>query len=239
MAEFIVVYDNYTAQDDMQADWGFACVVKHEGVTGLFDTGAKGEVLLANLATAGVEPSELQWVLISHDHWDHTGGLADLLAANSSLPVYLLPVFSDELKQTMTGAGASLVEVQKPAELAPGVFTTGLVRAAIPEQSLVVVVGKELIVVTGCSHPGIAKIVRQVKDHWPQPVRLVFGGFHLGETPDEEVLKVARTLRDELEVQQAGPTHCSGRRAQDIFAEELGEAYVEIGAGRRIEKAEK
>jgi 7,8-dihydropterin-6-yl-methyl-4-(beta-D-ribofuranosyl)aminobenzene 5'-phosphate synthase len=54
----------------------------------LFDTGGDGRMLLANMAALGFNPEELDAVVLSHAHSDHTGGLADLLGANPDVTVY-------------------------------------------------------------------------------------------------------------------------------------------------------
>jgi len=69
-----VVYDNSSLQKDLMSDWGFACVVDAAGHRLLFDTGAKGDLLLANVRKLGIDPTTFEAVVISHNHWDHTGG---------------------------------------------------------------------------------------------------------------------------------------------------------------------
>ena len=46
---FTVVYDNTSVDGDLQADWGFACLVTGKELNVLFDTGTRSDVLLANL----------------------------------------------------------------------------------------------------------------------------------------------------------------------------------------------
>lgn len=70
-----VVYDNYVFDKNLAADWGFACVIIGTERTILLDTGGKGDLLLANLKKMSVRPTDIQVVVISHNHQDHTGGL--------------------------------------------------------------------------------------------------------------------------------------------------------------------
>ena len=76
-----IFYDNHAATDGVRADWGFACLVEGRGRRMLFDTGASGPILMANMKALGIDPATVDEVFISHDHWDHTGGLGDFLAA--------------------------------------------------------------------------------------------------------------------------------------------------------------
>ncbi len=67
------VYDNEIWQPGLEADWGYACLVEEEGRRWLFDTGAKGAVLLANMENLGIDPQTITAIFISYAHWDHLG----------------------------------------------------------------------------------------------------------------------------------------------------------------------
>ena len=60
----------------------------------------------------------------------------------------------------------------------------GRLGKAIPEQSLVLNTSKGLIVMTGCSHPGIADMLENIKASFGKDIYLVFGGFHLMNASD-------------------------------------------------------
>ena len=57
----------------------------------------------------------------------------------------------------------ALVEVHGPVEIRPGIHTTGEVGRGIVEQALLVETGDGLVVVTGCAHPGVVKMVRRAQ----------------------------------------------------------------------------
>ena len=75
-----IIYDNTVCNPKLIPDWGFACLVEASGHALLFDTGAKGRLLLGNMETLGIAPETIDTVFLSHNHWDHTGGLQDFLA---------------------------------------------------------------------------------------------------------------------------------------------------------------
>ena len=83
-----IVYDNNPGRGDLTPAWGFACVVGGLGKTILFDTGGDGRILLANLRKLGLDPNQIDAVVISHIHGDHTGGLASFLRLRRGVPVY-------------------------------------------------------------------------------------------------------------------------------------------------------
>jgi glyoxylase-like metal-dependent hydrolase (beta-lactamase superfamily II) len=70
-----ILYDNTTAVEGVQADWGFACLVEGLEQTILFDTGTKSEVLLHNAQVLGKDLAQVDVLVLSHDHRDHTGAL--------------------------------------------------------------------------------------------------------------------------------------------------------------------
>ena len=85
-----IVYDNEVRKLELQADWGFSCLIEAQGMPQiLFDTGASGLILLHNIKALGLAPSTIGIIVISHPHSDHTGGLWDLLEANNAAEIYI------------------------------------------------------------------------------------------------------------------------------------------------------
>lgn len=76
----------------------------------LFDTGEDEATLLFNMKTLGISPKDLTTVVISHDHYDHTGGLSGILRQNPRLKVYGLSDFSSSFKQKVRNSGAELIQ---------------------------------------------------------------------------------------------------------------------------------
>ena len=62
----IVVYDNNPYKAGLTTSWGFACVIKGAEKTILFDTGGSSAVLLANMQQLGIDPKEIDIVVLSH-----------------------------------------------------------------------------------------------------------------------------------------------------------------------------
>jgi 7,8-dihydropterin-6-yl-methyl-4-(beta-D-ribofuranosyl)aminobenzene 5'-phosphate synthase len=75
--------------------------------------------------------------------------------------------------------------------------------------------------------------VSRAKDILQDDILFVMGGFHLGDTPRSDIQDIVSRFR-ELGVVYAGPCHCTGSTAQELFKEEYGQYYVEIGVGRII-----
>ena len=92
-----IIYDNRVGAEGLKSAWGFACLVEGLEKTILFDTGGDGPTLLGNMAELGIKPRDVDVVVLSHAHWDHTGGLAAFLDVHSAVKVYLLESFPDEI----------------------------------------------------------------------------------------------------------------------------------------------
>ena len=74
----LTVYDNKSCKHGLKSAWGFACVVDRRI---LFDTGGEGSTLLSNMRALGVDLSKIEALVLSHEHWDHTGGVSAFLEA--------------------------------------------------------------------------------------------------------------------------------------------------------------
>jgi len=222
-----VVYDNNAFDPRLQTAWGFACWIEVSGVTMLFDTGADGPTLLGNLAALGYDPEEIDIVVLSHAHDDHTGGLQALLAINDHITVYMPVGFPESLKARAREQG-NLIEVDAPLQIAERVWSLGPMGTSPVEQSLAIQSSRGLIVVTGCAHPGIAAIVRAARDM--DRIHLVLGGFHLGGKSTGEIESVITQLQD-LGVEKIAPCHCTGELAIRMLAAAFGDDYIQAGAG--------
>lgn len=180
-----------------------------------------------------LDTKKINTIFISHDHWDHTGGLREILKENANVDVLVLPSFSENLKSNITVSGAHLKEDKSPNKICSHVYSTGTLGTAIEEQSLVIETEKGLVIITGCAHPGIVNIIKSVKDRLKQTVFLVFGGFHLGSYPLHDLKKIIEQFQH-LGVEKAGPCHCSGVRCRELFANTYKKDFVNIGVGKVI-----
>ena len=228
MTTITVVIYNLAYEPRLQTDWGFACLVEGPGLTLLFDTGGKGDLLLQNMRELNIDPRTVDAVFLSHAHGDHTGGLAAFLAANPRVTVYLAASFPAAIKATVRGAGAALVEVTGPLEIGIWAHSTGELGAQIREQALVLETPRGLVVITGCAHPGVVELTRRAQETVEGPVYLALGGFHLGNANAAQIVDTITGLQA-LGVQHVAPSHCTGAAARCALAEAFGPAYLESG----------
>jgi 7,8-dihydropterin-6-yl-methyl-4-(beta-D-ribofuranosyl)aminobenzene 5'-phosphate synthase len=228
-----ILYDNYIFTKGFRSDWGFSCLLTGTEKTILFDTGTKGELLLENIEKLNINPKDIEIIVISHNHGDHTGGLLAFLGKNSNVLVYLPPSCSASFIQEVKRTGAKVLVPDAPVEICKGVHLTGPMGEQIIEQSMIVETAEGAVVITGCSHPGIVNIIRKSKAILSEETHLVFGGFHLMRKSDDELKQIISEFK-KLGVNKAGPTHCTGDRAIQMFKQAYGPDFVQMGVGRRL-----
>jgi 7,8-dihydropterin-6-yl-methyl-4-(beta-D-ribofuranosyl)aminobenzene 5'-phosphate synthase len=124
-------------------------------------------------------------------------------------------------------------EVSKDVWLVPVVSDIPGTRE-MRELSLVLRTPRGLVIVAGCSHPGIENILaacRQLQER----VHCIFGGLHLVLTKEPELRRIAAALRDEWGVEKIAPGHCTGEPGFRALLDVFGESYEYAGLGDSIE----
>ncbi|SRR6056297_2869880 len=207
-----IVYDNTIYKSGLQPDWGFSCLVETEERNILFDTGTKGAILLDNLNKLNIDPSIINDIFISHNHFDHTSGLSAFLHEHNDVNIYLPPSFRGVRE------GNEIFHVDKPMKMYENIYSTGELDGI--EQSMAVSTSKGLVLVVGCSHPKMEHILNAAREFGV--VYAIIGGLHGFKE---------YALFENLEL--ICPTHCT-QHIEEI-KHLYPEKYVEGGAGRVIE----
>ncbi len=224
--EIRVIFDNYPAGKGWGAGWGFSALVDRDL---LFDTGSDPDIFLQNLLRI-VEPEEIKQVVISHPHWDHTGGLLSLANKNPDLEVYVGEGFSKKFQEELERKGVKVFRGNGWRKIRENIWIGPELKEPVPEQFLAVENGEAVLILAGCSHPGIENFARLASEKFGKPL-WVLGGFHLFSSSLETIRKVAEQLKN-AGVVKAYPSHCTGDKAFKIFAD-----YFEVeraGSGKSI-----
>ncbi len=229
---FTILYDNNPFNASCTTEWGFSCLVELGNETVLFDTGGDPQIFARNAEAMDVDLAEVNHLVLSHEHGDHVGGLDVVLGAGGDLTVYMPRTFPYHLRSRVRDSEATLVETWDATPVCPGVATTRVLEAEPDEQALMVNTAEGLVLITGCSHPGVQNLVRAAEEATGLEVSLVFGGFHLGSASRATLDNLVAELKG-LGVERAAPTHCSGDTARQAFREGYGENYIEVGVGWR------
>src|SRR4030042_462106 len=146
-----IIFDKITENKKLHTGWGVSFLADDRI---LFDTGENGSWLMENMKYLRVNISTMEAVVISHDHWDHQGGLWELLKNKIGLTVYACPNFSAGFKEKVRSLKGNLIETKKNIEISKGIFITGEIAGEykgeyMPEQALVAKTDKGLTVITG------------------------------------------------------------------------------------------
>jgi len=132
------------------------------------------------MSKLGLNPEDLNAVILSHQHWDHIGGLTHILEKSEKLTVYTPRAFSENLKKEISER-AEFVEVEGPVEISDSVSSLGEIEGEysgnkIYEQAVACKTESGMIVVVGCSHPGVDSIL--ARGDSLGKVSGIIGGFH-------------------------------------------------------------
>lgn len=218
--EIMTVYDNEVYPEasatGLTSKWGFSCLIEVSGERILFDTGGDGSVLLRNMEKLGIDPEDPGVIVLSHEHWDHTGGIPDLLDLNRDAEIYLLTSFSEPFKNRIKNL---VLEVHVPEKICNRVYTTGELGSTIKEQSLMLETKSGILIVTGCAHPGIGAIMDRASEFGE--IYGIMGGFH--GFCDYPVIKGVKFL---------SPCHCTQHLRE--IASCFPDAYQKNGVGREF-----
>jgi 7,8-dihydropterin-6-yl-methyl-4-(beta-D-ribofuranosyl)aminobenzene 5'-phosphate synthase len=121
--QITVLYDAFGKSSDMHKDWGYAALVEYGGKRILFDTGNNPDVLAHNAQVKGIDLSKLDFVVMSHRHGDHMGGLSYVLKVNPAVKIYApkegFGVYGADLPSTFYRKDASLPPEQRYYDGAP------------------------------------------------------------------------------------------------------------------------
>jgi 7,8-dihydropterin-6-yl-methyl-4-(beta-D-ribofuranosyl)aminobenzene 5'-phosphate synthase len=133
---------------------------------------------------------------------------------------------------------ANIELIDKTTEIAPGITLLALVSDApgtreLKELSLAVNTSDGVVLVVGCAHPGIEKIVEAATAINPK-IRLIAGGFHLVAAPDEVIAKAVASLKDTFKVENIAPGHCTGEPTFAALKRAYGDRYLYAGVGTSL-----
>ena len=219
-----VLVDNH-GYDDFLSPWGISLLIRVQDSLILFDAGPNPEALEVNSRLLGINLSNLKFVVISHEHGDHWGGLRYVARVAPHTTVYVPAGMSSSVKNAIANLGFKVIEVHNTTVVSGCVAIIGELLGPPWEQALAVnVKGLGLIVLVGCSHPGVDRIVaKAVKDLGIKPYTVI-GGFHLMGASRDEVEYVVKNLI-KLGIRRVYPIHCSGDLIRELMKSEYPEIY--------------
>jgi 7,8-dihydropterin-6-yl-methyl-4-(beta-D-ribofuranosyl)aminobenzene 5'-phosphate synthase len=265
-----ILFDSFGKSPSMTMDWGFAALVEYGGKRILFDTGGNPDILAHNVAAMNIDLSKLDFVVMSHRHGDHMGGLTYVLKVNPGVKIYAPKersgVYGDDppsstwyrkdaslpteqryysgtppeiIRMGSAWPGANFQLIDRSTEIAPGMYLIALVSdkpgtLELRELSFAIRTPDGLVLVVGCSHPGVEHIVQEASAINPH-ISILLGGLHEIQAPDPEVERIARVLHDQYKLNRVAPGHCTGEPEFAALRRAFGEHYVYAGVGSVVD----
>ncbi|MBU1356679.1 MAG: MBL fold metallo-hydrolase [Candidatus Edwardsbacteria bacterium] len=227
------------------AEWGLSLYVQTQDINLLFDTGHTG-VYQHNAKQLGLNLDRTNFIVLSHHHWDHVGGLQHhgfktkkKLIVHPELIVKLPAKESRKIKQDF-----KVIASAEPLEFSRGIYYLGEIprqssfekgtfkNERMPDDSAVAIKTKKgTVVVTGCSHSGICNICEYAKKVTGQRIYAVIGGFHLFENNPKAVAGAIKYFKTE-KPRFIYPMHCIDLPTLARFHGEFG--ITKLSAGDKI-----
>jgi len=231
------IVDNDVWRKKLMSSWGLSFFVEtaseEKQYVVLMDTSGSFEVLFKNATFLDVKIFSIKAIFVSHWHEDHCGSLSHVLPlSRRSIPVYVPSVSPSKIRMIKEAQGAPIV-CSRPVELTAGLMSTGEMPVGISEHSLLInLKDKGLVVLVGCSHPGIINILKRAQEvSGVNKIFAVIGGFHISSVA--EGIAVGKFLR-EIDVELVSPCHCTSIGAKHGIAKIMGERCVKNGSGKII-----
>jgi len=236
-ARVTVLVENTSGRAGLEAEHGFSAWIETGESKVLFDTGASG-LLCRNAEALGIDLAQADAVVLSHGHYDHVGGLDDVMKLARNATIYVHPAAGIDCsgRRVMLSRASEIV--------VPGIRTTGQIKrvtdfetsreAPIPfpdDQAIYFEVAEGVVVIVGCAHAGAINTLRQVARLTKRDkIHTVFGGMHLLHASDKRVERTAAAFR-ELGLERIGPCHCTGGAVIEALAEEFPDAFFRCSTG--------
>jgi metal-dependent hydrolase (beta-lactamase superfamily II) len=183
--------DWHTASPELRGEMGVSYLVETDGSSVLFDVGNNAEQadpspLLHNMQVLGVTTADFDTVVISHNHFDHIGGWRWFRRGSFSLGNEQVDLSGKRVftPVPMNYPGLQPVHTPEPTVIAPGVATTGTIARQlrvgwVEEQALAIhVQGKGIVLIVGCGHQTLGKVLQRSETLFSEPIHGVIGGLH-------------------------------------------------------------
>jgi len=207
--------------------WGLSILLEYNGYRLLFDTGCSGEDLLYNMNKFGIDIKSFKDIIISHDHWDHTGGIFSILNKHNKKVLHVGESFSKKFAYEIERRGALIKRDSLCRQIHENIFISNELPGLKNEQVLIINHKNNSIILAGCSHPKIEEFSKNVYLKFKKDIILI-GGFHMFSLSKQEINERINQLK-EIKIKRVYPLHCTGELAAKLFLQNFDTELKKAG----------
>lgn len=252
--DILPLYEEDRAKESFELGHGVSYLIRTDSATILMDLGNNPSESpkipsLQNMQALGISWDDIDAIVISHPHPDHVGGVQawqdkTLSFGNFTSNLSQMPIYAPN---PITYSGTKLIHSTDPTLISNDIATTGMISypEVFPiylfspkgtEQAVVInVAGKGLVLITGCGHPTMEKLVTRAETLFDRKVVGVVGGLHYEKTSAEDVKPHIQFLQPRQPKLVALSPHDSSPEALKAFQSAFPEAYQVLQVGRTIQ----
>jgi 7,8-dihydropterin-6-yl-methyl-4-(beta-D-ribofuranosyl)aminobenzene 5'-phosphate synthase len=258
----------------LESAHGISFLIEYGDTLYLFDT-AQHDLVVKNAEELGYDLNKLNKVIISHNHYDHGGGLKSVISNFGPQDTIVHKDFFKEKygvknikkeylginydRDSLLDTGSQIQEIKDDITyIDDNIFVAANFerktdfekvnkRFYIKENNemtldyfkdeiaLGIESSKGLIILLGCSHPGVVNMIRSIiKKTKNEKIYCILGGTHLVEGGEKRIYKTLNYMKD-INVEYLGFSHCTGKKAEDIFEKEMPNNFFHNNTGTTIE----
>ena len=269
--------DYYTDNPNLKTEPGVSYLVSADDTNILLDVGFNKKKehpspLLHNMEKLGISISDMDMIFFSHQHLDHVGGMTDQKEKTFSLsrgPVSLpdVPVYAPvKLSASKWNPGPQTHVITEPTIIKDGIISIGVIPRYLflmghtLENSLAInVAGKGIVLIIGCGHQTIERIIERTQALFDEPIYAIIGGLHYpvyggrimigpiniqrivgSDKPPWTGIRESDVNSAISAIQKVSPKivalspHDSSDWCIDRFKQAFGDAYVDVKVGQKI-----
>lgn len=175
---------------------GVSYLIKADNTNILMDLGFNKKKehpspLLHNMEKVGFDPKDIDMIYVSHLHLDHLGGMSEQKSkefsfSQGNVDIPPVDVYSPEpLKPSNFNPGHKVHVSREPFIIKDGIISMGVIPRYLfvmgytAEQNIAInLKGKGLVIIVGCGHQRIEKIIERAKLIFDIPIYAIIGGLH-------------------------------------------------------------
>lgn len=268
-----ILMDNYVTSPKLLSQHGLSFFIEAHNKKILFDAG-QTDAFINNAKVLGLSLSEIEAIVLSHGHYDHTGGLEGLAKLNKKAQIYMHPYALNEkfsLKDGMIrhagipfklesiGLNQERIKFNIKAKyIFDDILISGEIQRSnnfetipknlmikkddnliqddmIDEQMLIIREKRGIIIILGCSHPGVANCIEYASRLLPnEKILAVIGGIHLKNANEERINTTIEYLKSK-NIERIIPLHCTGFEAMSEIKRVLKDKCIIVAVGEVLE----